>query len=446
MALRERWTGRFGFVMATAGFAVGLANIWRFPYVVGQNGGAAFLIAYLVFAVLIGIPLLTAETSLGRRAQRSPVAGMARLVGARSPWMAFPWLGISTTFVIVANYLVLLSWIGGYLVLLLLGRLPSGTPDAIAGAFNAYIATPAPVLLGSGALMLTCGLLVARGLTGGLERVARVAMPALLVTLLLLAARSLTLRGAAEGISWYLQPDFSRLGPGALLTAMGQAFFSIGVGLASAFGMASYLDPDTSDIPGNAVLVAGCDTAVAVLAGFVIFPALFAFGMEPDSGPTLLFISMPALFAQMPAGALFGAVFLALLLVAGITSMIAALQVMAAVARDTFGWSRPVAAVSLAWFAMSVPVALAKGPLSHIRVGGLDLFDALDMTVGVYLVPLGGLVLALYVATSVNWETFMADTNRGSGLVRVTAAWRPFLKLLIPAALTLVFLGGLGLL
>ena len=231
------------------------------------------------------------------------------------------------------------------------------------------------------------------------------------------------------------------------MTALGQAFFSIGIGVATAFGMGSYLDPARSDVPGNAAIVVACDTTVAVLAGLVIFPALFAFGISPDLGPTLLFVTMPALFQQMPGGLLFGGAFLLLLLVAGLTSVIAALQVMAAVARDSLGWSRgrAVSIVAGCWFLLSIPVAFSQGPWAHVRILWLDLFQALDLLVGVYLVPIGGLLLALYVATAWPWSSFRDETNRGSGRLRVTALWRPMLRFVIPAGLTLVFLGGIGL-
>ncbi len=448
MPAREHWGSRFGFIMATAGFAVGLGNIWRFPYIVGENGGAAFLIVYLAFAILIGIPLLTAETSLGRKTQRSPVAGMAAVVGRRSLWMVFPWLGIATTFIIVATYLVLLSWIAGYLWMVVRGSFPSGTPAEVQTAFAGFVGRPVPVLTWAGLLMVLSGVLVARGLTRGLELVAKVAMPTLLLMLSLLAARSLALPGAGEGLAWYLQPDFSQLDAGAVLVALGQAFFSIGVGVASAFGLGSYLDPGTSDVPGNATVVVACDTAVAFLAGLVIFPALFAFDIEPDFGQTLLFVTMPALFAQMPGGLLFGGAFLALLLLAGLTSVIAALEVMTAVAHDSLGWSRrrAVAVLSSMWFLVSVPVALSQGPWAHIRVFDMDLLQALDFLVGTYLVPVGGIILALYVATTWGWPAFRDETNVGSGPIKVTPLWRPLIQFLIPAGVLLVFLVGLGLL
>jgi len=279
---REHWGSRFGFILATAGFAVGLGNIWRFPYVVGENGGAAFLLVYLAFAVLIGIPLLTAEVSLGRKAQLSPVEGMAGVVGRRSPWMIFAWLGLVTNLVIIANYLTLLSWIGGYLSAMVTGDFPSGTTEQVQQGFAEFVATPAPIIGGSALLMAFSVLAVSRGLKEGVERIAKVAMPALFIMLVLLAARSVTFQGAMEGLRWYLAPDFSALDAEAILTALGQAFYSIGVGMVVAFGLGSYLQPETSDIPGDSVAIVAADTTVAFLAGLVIFPALFAFGMQPD--------------------------------------------------------------------------------------------------------------------------------------------------------------------
>lgn len=446
MTQREHWGSRFGFVMATAGFAVGLGNIWRFPYVAGENGGAAFLMVYLAFAVLIGIPLLTAEISLGRKSQLSPIAGMARIVGRRSPWMVFVWLGVVTTFLIIANYLVLLSWIAGYLGMVLTGSFPSGTTAEVEATFGAFTSSPIPVAAYAGFLMLISAFLVSQGLTGGLERVAKIAMPTLLAMLVSLAVRSMTFSGAGAGLVWFLQPDFARLTGAAVLTALGQAFYSIGVGMATAFGLGSYLNPTGSDVPGSAALVVACDTAVAFVAGLVIFPALFAFGIAPDSGPTLLFVTMPVLFEQMPGGLLFGGAFLFLLLLAGLTTVIAVLEVMGAIAHDSLGLSRRrgVGIVATLWLLMSIPVILSQGPWSHIQIFGRDLFGALDFVVGSFLVPIGGLILALYVASSWGWPAFRDETNLGSGPVKVNFTWRPFVQFIIPTAVALVLLGGLA--
>ncbi len=448
MTHRETWGSRFGFIMATAGFSVGLGNIWRFPYVVGENGGAAFLMVYVAFAILIGIPLMTAEISLGRKAQLSPIAGMAKIVGRLSPWMSFVWLGVLTTFLIMANYLVLLAWIAGYFGMIVTGTFPSGTTAEVHASFSAFTANPAPVAGFAAAVIGLCAFLVSRGLTGGLERVAKVAMPALLVMLLLLAVRSLTFPGASEGLVWFLQPDFSKLTGAALLTALGQAFYSIGIGIGVAFGLGSYLDPKKSDVPGNAAIVVACDTTVAFVAGLAIFPALFAFGMAPDSGTTLLFVTMPVLFEQMPGGLAFGGGFLLLLLVAGLTSVIAVLEVAVAVAHDSLGWGRrkAVALIASSWLLVALPSILSQGPWAHIQILGRDIFGFLDFIVGSYLVPIGGLILALYIATSWGWTRFRDETNVGSGTVKVGATWRPFVQFLIPAAVVLVLLAGLGVL
>jgi NSS family neurotransmitter:Na+ symporter len=262
-----------------------LGNIWRFPYVAGQNGGGAFLILYLAFAILIGIPLMTAEIGLGRKSQLSPIAGMIKLTGSTtSPWNLIGWMGVLTATFIQAYYVMLVAWIVGYFVMIATGQLAGGSPQQIQGAYQGFVSRPLTVLGYNVLIMVLMGVALTRGLTKGVERVAKFAMPALFFLLLLLVVRSVTFAGAGEGLSWYLMPDFSKLSAATVLAALGQAFYSIGIGMAGAFAFGSYLDRQTSDIPGNAVIVVGFDTAVAFIAGLVIFPALFAFGIAPDSG------------------------------------------------------------------------------------------------------------------------------------------------------------------
>jgi len=360
--------------------------------------------------------------------------------------MIFAWLGLVTNLVIIANYLTLLSWIGGYLSAMVTGDFPSGTTEQVQQGFAEFVATPAPIIGGSALLMAFSVLAVSRGLKEGVERIAKVAMPALFIMLVLLAARSVTFQGAMEGLRWYLAPDFSALDAEAILTALGHAFYSIGVGMVVAFGLGSYLQPETSDIPGDSVAIVAADTTVAFLAGLVIFPALFAFGMQPDSGPTLLFVTMPVLFQEMPGGLLFGGVFLFLMLVAGLTSIIAVLEVMGGILHDSLGWTRrrAVWTIGLIWFSISIPVILSQGPWSGVRILGRDIFGALDYLAGTYAIPLGGLILALYVAIGWGWTAFRDETNVGSGLIKVNPTWRPFVQFLIPITVLLVFLGGLG--
>ena len=232
---REQWSSRLGFILATAGFAIGLGNIWRFPYMVGTYGGGAFLLVYLAFALFIGIPLLTAEVSLGRQAGASPIVGMRRLSGsARSPWNLVAWCGVAAGTLIQSYYVMVIGWILGYTVMICTGRLDGNDPAALAGTFAEFVATPGPVLLCTAVVLFAVASIVGRGLHRGLERASKVAMPLLLLLLVLLAARSLSFEGAREGLAWYLTPDFSRLDSQALLAALGQAFYSIGIGSVAA--------------------------------------------------------------------------------------------------------------------------------------------------------------------------------------------------------------------
>ena len=446
--LRERWSGRAGFILTTAGFSVGLGNIWRFPYLAGENGGGAFLVVYVAIAVLVGIPLLTAELSLGRESRLTPIAGMARLTGSRtSPWNLIGWLGVAAAVLITSYYVMVIAWLAGYFVMFLAGGGDLGqTPVETREAFSAFTAEPGPVVAYAGAIVLLMALVVSRGVARGIERYAKVLMPLLVVLLAALAVRAVTLPGAAAGLAWYLTPDLSALTGSAVLAALGQAFFSIGIGMATAFGLGSYLERTESDVPGNAAMVVAFDTGVAVVAGFVLFPALFAFGMDPDQGAGLLFVTMTSLFQQMPGGAVFGAAFFFLLLVAGFTSQVAVFEILVASAGDSLGMARrrAVALCAALSFLICVPVILSEGVWADVRILGMDLFDLANRVSGDYMLGAGGLLISLYVVSTWGWTRFRDNTNRGAGRVRVNAAWRPFVRFVIPVAVALVLLGGFG--
>ncbi len=446
---REHWGSRFGFIMATAGFAVGLGNIWRFPYVTGQNGGAAFLIVYLAFAILIGIPLMTAEMSLGRKTQLSPIAGMRKLTGsATTPWNLIGWLGVLTAVLIQAYYVMLLAWIVGYFVMIATGQLAGASPQEIQATYDGFVSRPMLVLGYDLALVVFMGVALTRGLTKGVEQVAKVAMPLLFLLLLLLTARSLTFPGAMEGLEWYLKPDFSKITGSTLMAALGQSFLSIGIGMAGTFVFGSYLDARRSDVPGSVVIVVAFDTGVAFIAGLMIFPALFAFGIAPDSGPGLLFVTMPNLFEQMPAGQLFGMMFFFLIVLAGITSAIALFEAIVATISDSLQLDRtPSVVITLGGvFLLSIPIVLSQGPWSYIQIGGRDLFGFIDHVSGNYMLAMGGLLISLYVAVKWGWSNFRDETNVGSGRIKVNQTWMPLVRFVIPVAVTLVLLAGFGLL
>lgn len=445
--MRETWTNRFGFIMATAGFAIGLGNIWRFSYTTGMNGGGAFLLMYVGFAVLIGIPLMSAELSLGRRAQLTPIAGMQRLTGSKwSPWNLVAWLGCAGAVMIQAYYLMLIGWIIGYLVMILSGSLAGASAESLEATYEAFTGNPGPVLGYTLLVVLALGVIASRGLRAGLERLSSTAMPVLFVLLILLAVRSLTLPGAMRGLAWYLTPDFSAIDSSAALAALGQSFYSIGIGMAAAFGFGSYLSRDGSDVPGSAAIVVACDTLVAFIAGLVIFPALFAFGIEPDAGPGLVFMTMPNLFNHMPGGQMFGALFFSLLILAAITSSAALHEVLTTTLTDLVTLRRRTANWLLVgvFGLLSSAVILSQQSTSSLRVWGMNLFDFLDSASTNFVLPATALVLSLYVVFAWGFERFREDTNVGAGRLRVSAGWKPLMLVLIPVAVAMLLLMGLG--
>ena len=446
--MRDQWTSRIGFILATAGFSVGLGNIWRFPYLAGENGGGAFLLVYVAFAILIGIPMMTAEITLGRKAQLTPIAGMPRLTGSKtSPWNLIGWFGIVSAVLITSYYVMIIAWMAAYFVMLVGGGGGMGqTPDETRAAFDAFVATPGPVLGYALAVIFLIGFVVSRGVAKGVERYAKFLMPLLVLILVALAVRAMTLPGAFEGLAWYLTPDFSALRPSSYLAALGQAFFSIGIGMAAAFGLGSYLDRRDSDVPGNAALVVAFDTGVAVVAGLVLFPALFAFGMNPDQGAGLLFVTMTSLFQEMPGGIVFGAAFFFLMIIAGFTSQVAVFEVLVASVVDSLRMTRGKAVLLCAAgsFLVGVPVILSQGPWSDIHIFGMNFFDFADTVSSDYMLAAGGLLISLYVVSQWGWTGFRQEANRGAGRVRANAVWRFLFRLVIPVAVALVLLGGFG--
>lgn len=444
---RETWAGRAGFVLATVGFSVGLGNIWRFPYLLGENGGAAFLLVYVVIAVVVGIPLFTAEVSLGRASRATPIEGMRKLTGSRgSPWNLVGWFGVGAALLILSYYQVIAAWILSYLGRFVTGQFGGVDPAAAAGVFDRLVADPVEVLALALVVALVLGGIVSRGLQRGIERVARLLVPFLFVALAVLAVYAMLLPGAGQGLRWLLTPDLDSITPSVVLAALGQVFFSVGVGMAAAFTYGSYLDPEDSDVPGNAAVVVAADTVAALVAGLVMFPALFAAGIEPDQGPGLLFVSMLGVFTSLPAGEWLGAAFFLLVTVAGLTSGMALLEAVAATAVETLGLDRRSAVWgSLAGtYLLGVPSALSFGPWTDVRVFGRSIFGLVDFVSGSVLLTATGLLIVLYTACSWGFDRFREEANRGAGRIRVTPGWKPLVTLVVPAAVAIVLLAGLG--
>lgn len=441
---REEWGSRFGFIMATAGFSIGLGNMWRFPYLVGMNGGGAFVLVYLLIILLIGIPLFTMEISLGRKTKASPVVGMRSLTKKGSPWVSFGWFGVLAAFFILTYYVQIMGWILAYFVKMVSGQLSNLSGNAAYEAvFETFRSNTLSVSFYTILCLLIVGIISARGLEKGIERACKILMPALFAMLLILVLRSVTLPGAMEGIKWYLAVDFSKITGQSILDALGQSFFSIGIASGGAFIYGSYLAKD-SDIPGDGVMIIAFDTIAALLAGFMIFPAIFALGMNPASGESLLFITMSNLFDQIPLGGVFGSIFFLLVFFAALSSALGYFEPILTTIVDLGKIRRQKAVViglSLI-FIVGFPTIMAKGAWKDVMIFGKNFFDFADFFSGNILMPLGAIALSLYTAYKWKFEVFAEEANVGAGAFRVTKLWKPLVLYLIPVALIIIFVRG----
>lgn len=440
---RENWGSRFGFIMAAAGFSIGLGNIWRFPYLVGTNGGGAFVLVYLIICLVIGIPLFTMEMSLGRKTQLNPVEGMRSLTKKGSPWVLFGWFGVIAAFVILTYYIQIMGWIAAYIVKMASGQLAGLSADGYTQAFADFTSNPLLVAGFTLACVIIIGLISAKGLENGIEKACKIMMPTLFIMLIILAIRSLTLPGAMEGLKWYLKVDFSKITGKSILAALGQCFFSIGIASGGAFVYGSYLKKD-SNIPTDGLIIVGFDTLAALIAGTVIFPAIFALGLQPDAGSSLLFVTMSNLFNQLPLGSLFGTMFFLLVFFAALSSAIGYLEPIVMTGTELFKMDRKKAVwLSLGLiFIIGLPTIMAQGPWKDILIGGRNFFDFADYLSGNILMPLGALLLSLFTLLVWKFEKYQEETNMGSKGIMVFNWWSPFVKIIIPIALVIIFVTG----
>ncbi|MCR4269410.1 sodium-dependent transporter [Nitratireductor sp. ZSWI3] len=439
---REHWTSKLGFVSAAAGSAVGLGNIWRFPYVTGENGGAAFLLIYLAIVFSIGLSVLIAELIIGRSAQLNPAGAFKKLAGGA--WPAVGYMGVITAFLILSFYCVIAGWTLAYMVKSVTGSVLLNDAAQGGATFSAFISNPVEPVVYTAIFIALSILVVLGGVANGIERASRYLMPALFVILLVLLARSITLEGAYAGLVFFLQPDFSKVTWGTLLAALGQAFFSLSLGMGTMITYGSYLQRRQS-IGGSAVAVATLDTLVAVLAGLVILPAVFAFGAAPSAGPGLTFITLPSVFAQMPVGAFFAVLFFFLLAIAALTSVVSLLEVVIAYFIDETGGSRTkvAALVGALVFLIAVPSSLSLGVWSEYTIAGKGFFDALDFLTNNITMPLGGLLVALFAGWVLRREALL-ELAEGSSMNRtVIGAWYVIIRFLAPVAIAVILVSGL---
>lgn len=448
-ATRGAWRSRTGFLLAAAGSAVGLGNIWRFPYITGENGGGAFVFLYLACVVLLGLPILIAEVLLGRHTRLSAVSAFRRLSGPRSPWAAIGVLGVAAAFLVLSFYSVVAGWSLHYAQLSVRGALSGLSPDEIGATFGALAADP---VLSTGWMVVFMALttwVVVRGVHRGLEICSKALMPLLLLLLLVLLARAATLPGWGPGMTFVFGLHADELTAAGVLEALGHALFTLSVGVGGLIAYGSYVERDT-DVPKAGLAIAGLDTFIALLACAVVFPILFTHGQEPAQGPGLLFVSLPIAFSGLAGGRFLATVFFLLLVLAALTSTISLLEVVTSYLIDERGWTRRRAALlsGAAIALLGVPSALSGGTGFfgeglRTALGGSWLDLAADVASN-WMLPVGGLGIAVFTAWRWDELTRRAEFGRGSSLAGWYRAWLGLLRWLVPVAVVLVFLHAVG--
>ena len=448
---REQFKSRLGFLLLSAGCAIGLGNVWRFPYMVGQNGGAFFVLFYLMFLVIMGLPILSMELAVGRASRQSIIREFETLEQPGSKWHWYSPFGMLGNYILMFFYTVVGGWLVNYFVQYLTGSLDGLDTAGVDAAYAAMLGDPAGMLFWMVVVVLVGFAVCAGGLQKGVERVSKGMMVALLALILVLAVRSLTLPGGGEGLAFYLMPNLENLNKVGLVNclagAMEQSFFtlSLGIGAIAIFG--SYMKRDRS-LLGESVGIAVLDTFVAITAGLIIFPACFAYGVAPDSGPNLLFVTLPNVFNNMTGGRLWGALFFLFMSFAALTTVVAVFENILSCCMDKWGWSRKKAvAVNLVILILgSVPCALGFNLWSSFAPlgAGTVVMDLEDFLVSTILLPFGSLLYLLFCTRRAGWgfDNYLAEANTGKGL-KMPRALRFYLTWVLPVLVAVLLAMGL---
>ena len=440
---RGQWGSKLGFIMAAAGSAVGLGNLWKFPYVAGKNGGGAFVLVYFIMLLIIGFTLMFAELVLGRSTQLNAI-GAYRKISKRWTWVGA--MGIVTGFLILSYYSVIGGWVIRYLGTSILGGLNYTDSGILGNMFNAVVSSTEGSIFFHLLFMLATLSIVIGGIGGGIERASKIMMPALFILIIILAIRGCTLPGSIEGIKFFLMPDISAISFSVVLNALGQVFFSLSLGMGCMITYGSYLSKE-ENIPQSAAIIPLLDTFVALLAGLATLPAVFAFGFQPSEGPGLMFVTLPAVFASMPFGRLFSTMFFLLVLFAALSSSISLLEVCVSFVVDQFKTSRKKATilVALITFLLGIPSALSFGIWAELKVVfGMNFFDFFDFLTSNILLPVGGLMLCIFVGWV--WGTDKAideASNNGELSFKFANVWAILIKYLGPIAIGIVFINSI---
>ena len=448
---RERLGSRLGFLLLSAGCAIGIGNVWKFPYMVGQYGGGAFVLIYIFFLIALGVPVMTMEFAIGRASQKSPVKFYQELEPKGSKWHIHGYVSLLGNYLLLMFYTSVAGWLLQYFTETATGSFVGLNTDAIKTFYETMLTKPVPLLIYAGATILLAVVVCSFGVKNGLERITKWMMLALLAIMLVLAVNSITLEGSEEGLRFYLLPNLARMkevGIGNIIVgAMNQAFFTLSIGMGSMAIFGSYIGKERA-LFGEAVHVAALDTFVAFASGLIIFPACMAYGVQVDSGKSLIFITLPNIFNNLPGGRVWGSLFFIFMSFAALSTVLAVFENLVSCTVDLFGWGRKKACLlnGIALFLLSIPCVLgfnvwkAFEPMGR----GSNVMDMEDFIVSNLILPLGSLIFVLFCTTRYGWgwKNFVAEANEGRG-IKVANRMRGYMTFVLPVILIVIFLVGI---
>jgi len=448
---RETFGSRLGFILVSAGCAIGIGNVWKFPYVAGANGGGVFVLFYLLFLLCMGVPVLTMELAVGRASRKSAVLAYKELEPKGSKWHIHGWFCVIGCYLLMMYYTTVAGWMVSYFVKFMTGDFASGmSTTEVSTTFGNMLANPVEMTVFMAAVVVAGFFVCSRGLQNGLEKITKVMMLALLGLIVILAVHSITLPGSGAGLSFYLLPDFSKaieIGLGKVITAaMNQAFFTLSLGIASMEIFGSYMSKEHT-LGGEAVRICALDTFVAITAGLIIFPACFSFGVQPDAGPQLIFVTLPNVFVNMAGGRIWGSLFFLFMIFASFSTVVAVFQNLLASCNDMFGWELKKASIINCIFMLvaSMPCVLGYNVWDALRIiGNRDVLDSEDFIVSNLLLPLGSLIYLLFCVTKWGWgfDNYLEEANTGAGL-KMPKWLKPYFQFVLPVLIVIILIQGL---
>ena len=442
---RENFGTKFGVLAAAAGSAIGLGNIWKFPYITGKNGGAAFILVYLACIALIGIPVMISEFVLGRKNQVNAVETF-RKIEPNKPWYLTGKLAVLTAFIILSFYAIIAGWVFSYMARSVAGSFSKVDASNLGNYFNGLISSTKEPIFCTFLVIAVTAFIVILGVKSGVEKFSKILMPILFILLIMLMIRSVTLEGASKGLEFLFKPDFSKLTVKGVLEALGHAFYSLSLGMGIILTYGSYIKKEENIFP-LAVQITIADTLVALMAGVVIFPAVFAYGLEPTSGPGLIFITLPAVFKSMPFGNFFGAMFFLLVAIAAITSTISLLEGVVSFVTEEYKINRVKATIliSLGIFALSIPSTLSFGTMSGFKIFGKNFFDAADFLASNIFLPVGGILVSIFVGWKWGAKNAVKEiTSDGLYKFKFEKLYVFLIKYLAPIAIAIILFYSTG--